>query len=57
MVPDGSWLRTTYTAGIYTPSGNYHLRSVITGDGKPGPYFDGWVKFRDGKPFVYIEQV
>jgi hypothetical protein len=54
LMPDGSWLRKSTTLGIPTPSGEYYLRSVVTGDGKPGPYYDQFLKSREGRPFIHF---
>ncbi len=57
LQPDGSWRRKTTTLGIPTPSGDYTLRNIITGEGEKRPYFDAWVKSRGGRPFAYIDRI
>eukprot|EP00884_Botryococcus_braunii_P013961 jgi/Botrbrau1/22566/Bobra.176_1s0002.1 len=57
LLPDNRWLRRSWTSGIDTPAGNYIWHQIVTGDGKPGRWYDDWVKWRAGKPFAYIVKV
>eukprot|EP00884_Botryococcus_braunii_P003231 jgi/Botrbrau1/12909/Bobra.0299s0020.1 len=55
LLPDGSWARDSDTLGY--PTVPYTLRQIITGDGEKGLYFDEWVKARDGRPFIFLDNV
>eukprot|EP00884_Botryococcus_braunii_P004156 jgi/Botrbrau1/13741/Bobra.0356s0017.1 len=57
LLPDNRWLRRTSTFGIPTPSGNYIWHQIVTGDGKPGRWYNEWVQSRAGKPFAYLVKV
>jgi hypothetical protein len=52
-LPDGSWDRVTKTLGVPSSIATYKLRQVVSGEGKPGPYFNQWLKARGGEPFMY----
>ncbi len=54
---DGSWRRRTQTLGISDETGNYILRRIVDGEGKPGLGYEGWLKFRGGEPFIVTEKV
>eukprot|EP00884_Botryococcus_braunii_P017898 jgi/Botrbrau1/4792/Bobra.0325s0014.1 len=56
LLSDGSWERTSTSIGLPEPDGNYVLRHIVNGEGKPGPYYDDWVKARGGQPFHYIAE-
>jgi hypothetical protein len=56
-LPDGSWKRDSTSFGVYSSAGDYYLRQAVDRDGKPGPYFDQWVKDRAGEPFMYGKRV
>jgi hypothetical protein len=51
--PNGSWRRRSAMIGIDSGLGQYDLRQIIDGDGKPGEAFDEWCKFNNGLPFNY----
>eukprot|EP00884_Botryococcus_braunii_P003062 jgi/Botrbrau1/12757/Bobra.67_1s0116.1 len=57
LEPDGSWLRKSKSLGFDIPSADYTLRQVVDGEGRKGPYFDDMVRARDGRPFIYVEQI
>lgn len=58
LLPDGSWYRSSQTLGVEAPDGNYYLRQILTGEGRPGKYFDDWLKARGGQPIqVVAEQI
>ncbi len=56
LLPDGSWGRYSNVLG-YPTIPYYTLRQIITGDGEKGLYFDQWVKARDGRPFIFLDNV
>jgi hypothetical protein len=56
-LPDGSWDRASTTLGIDSSVGFYVLRQAVDGEGKPGPYFEQWLKDQSGEPFMYGEKV
>eukprot|EP00884_Botryococcus_braunii_P023443 jgi/Botrbrau1/9783/Bobra.85_1s0027.1 len=57
LMPDGSWRRQSYFLNMYLPTGDYVLRSIVTGDGKPGPAYPEWVKSRQGRPFIFLDDL
>lgn len=58
LLPDGSWDRRSRTFGMDAPDANYYLRLVVDGGGRPGKYYDDWVKARGGTPIqVVAEQI
>ncbi len=54
---DGSWFRDSSFFGFKSSVGLYTLRQAINGEGKPGPYWDHWLKDQDGQPFLYAEKL
>jgi hypothetical protein len=54
---DGSWRRRSRVLGIDDATGNYTLRRIVDGEGKPGLGYDGWLKFRGGEAFIVAEQI
>lgn len=56
LEPDGSWYRYSSTLGVPSTFGLYTLRQAVDGEGKPGPYWESWLKARGGKDFVYGEK-
>lgn len=57
LLPDSRWLRRSTSFFIDTPSADYMWHQIVTGDGKPGRWYNEWVKERAGKPFMYLERV
>ncbi len=57
LLPDGSWLRKSRTFGLPEPDGDYILKPIVTGDGKPGKFYDEWVKDMGGQDFLYLEKI
>lgn len=57
LQPDGSWARYSSSFGIISPSGVYTLRQAVDGEGKPGPYWEGWLKDRGGEDFLYGDRI
>lgn len=51
---DKSWERVSRSFGVPEPDGDYLLLNIVTGDGKPGKFFDDWVKARGGQPIYYV---
>lgn len=57
LMPDGNWRRQSYFLNMYIPTGDYILKSIVTGDGKPGPDYPDWVKSRNGRPFIFLDDL
>lgn len=53
LLSDGSWERISRTFSFAEPGGDYVLREVLNGQGKPGRYFKEWVQARGGQPIQY----
>jgi hypothetical protein len=61
LQPNGDWKRRTKILGFPEGDGFYLLRTVVDGEGKPGPAYDDWVKQGDeggqgGPNFLYLER-
>lgn len=57
LLPENRWLRRSKAFGIDTPTGNYKWHQIVTGDAKPGRWYNEFVKERAGKPFMYLEKI